>query len=181
MKSTRVGLLLLLLALVHSHVFAGATAQAIRRIYFVPVARHFQDQVGDQPGNVFITFADGRHKALTANGNCAGGSYHMPKIAPDHRTVAWLEGTYITPHDFAAETLVIYRDGHVLHKIHGEKAFIETWFFWNGSQQIVCKSRMGHGPAVVELHDAISGRLVARVDAYRINKTSPEWARSQAE
>lgn len=160
-----------------SVVQAEARSQVMRKIYFVPVRPRVKKQEVDAPGNIRIVFADGRDMRITKTGKAAFNSYHAPRIAPDRRTAAWVEGEYLARNYFAPTSLVIYRNGRTLCRIKGQKAFVEDWFFWNGSKQVALLSRMGHGPATVQLNDATTGRLIQKIEASKFNAKSPAWAK----
>lgn len=152
------------------------SSQSIRRIYFVPVRARAKEQLVDRPGNIRIVYANGKDVPLTRNGRATDGHGRHYQIAANGRTAGWLEGEYLTRIYFASTKLMIFRAGRITAKIKGQFPFIEEWFFWKGDRYVALKSRGGHGPAMAELHDTTSGRLVAKVLAYKVNDSSGSWA-----
>jgi len=174
--STLVGLLSLSLSA--SVVTARADGTVMKRIYWAPVHPKASGQVADLPGNIHIVYGNGKDVLVSRKGTAADNAEHPFHLSPDGTTGGWLEGEYQTAHYFAATKLVLYRGGRVLCRTTGQLAFIEDWFFWNGGKQVALRSRLGHGPAVDELHDTVSGRLLARIDGFKSSEPgAPAWAR----
>lgn len=70
-------------------------------------------------GNVQVVLGDGRNIELTSDGNASA-----PKLGFDGLTVGWLQGKHELVQDLAqyvVHELVIYRNGHVVRKIYGDR------------------------------------------------------------
>jgi hypothetical protein len=131
-------------------------------------------------GTIHLRFADGR--GWVSRGKNAGEL----KVAPDGRTVGWLQGR---DHDrfanskecfWAADRLVLIRGRRILRVV--EMAPVaRDWIFWNGKVAVYDGSL--HGPGVYTLIDFESGKRLASIrdtdlfDDGRLVKPPPDWAR----
>jgi len=83
-----------------------------------PTQRIAKVFVYPERGDVFAVYADGTKRQLTRGGQCA-----LPRLAPDKRTVGWLEGTRQSNRDLwylATRKLRLYRDGQRLGTVTTE-------------------------------------------------------------
>lgn len=71
----------------------------------------------------------------------------------------------------------LLRDGRTVAVCRTAMPMIEKWSFINDGRQIVVKSRGNHGPASVELFNAVDGSLSDKVLAFAIRKSNVRWAR----
>jgi hypothetical protein len=169
--------------LVSGDVYPLSNRSIVRRVSVTPVRCRYGDcDSRDTHGNVRLTYSDGKTVQVTTAGNAEGVRGEAgPKISPDRRTVGWLEGVHTKANTsyiaFYTTRLVLYRDGHVLRTVQGQRFVVEKWFFRNNGRQIALKSRGTHGPAWDELHGTATGRLIAKVYGPTLNRKSPEWAR----
>lgn len=152
---------------------------------------------GDHPepvGNVEVTYADGTKDRWTVKGNAG-----MPRVAPDG-TVGWVvfepERKASTASDLIRPNhqLVLCRAGKVLARVESALGFIEEWEFVDGGSgmagndgradpppglRVVVKSRALHGPAVIQLFEAASGKEAGNVKAFE--RPLPGWAEKLGE
>ena len=124
-------------------------------------------------GNIQVTYQDGTTDRWTTKGNAG-----LPRVAPDG-TVGWtvfgpetkIPASYtLRPNNH----LVIFRDGKVLCRVEAGLMTVEEWDFIEGGAKFVVKTRGHHGPAAIELHDTVTGKLISSVKAFAENL--PEWA-----
>lgn len=156
--------------------------QPVERVHLKAVKCKFNDcDAPDCHGDIYIV-RSGQRTRLTSHGNSGGNSGDPlmdPKITPNRRTVGWIEGKHHTHYPgntrFYGRQLVLWRDGRVLRRIHGSLWAVGPWFFWNRGRQVALKSRNAHGPAINQLHDVATGRLVAK---HRPSESGgPAWSR----
>jgi len=135
----------------------------------------------DKSGSVKIVMSDGK-TVLVPKEHGATGADNV-RIAPDGRTVGWL-ATWPNPEpdrswEVLPSTLIIWRDGEIVHKFQTDLTFY-AWSFWKGSAQVAYRTGPMHGPAPnYELHDIATGRLLQHfldddnADAAKL----PEWVK----
>jgi hypothetical protein len=100
------------------------------------------------------------------------------KIADDKQTVGWLvefkvdDGTSYP----IALSLIVYRDGKILHRFETTMV-IAGWQFVGGGKQVAFYTTTLHGDsgAHYELHDVTSGHLLAQYNGHR-GAEAPAWA-----
>lgn len=129
-------------------------------------------------GDVQVTYIDGTKDRWTSKGNCS-----LARVAPDG-TVGWTVSGRVTKVNASYsmrpnDTLVLCRKGKVITQINSALGFIEEWKFIDDGRQLVLVTRASHGPAAVELHDVVSGKLLDSVKAYGENL--PVWAKPYKE
>lgn len=124
-------------------------------------------------GNIQVTYRDGTTDHWTTKGNAG-----LPRVAPDG-TVGWtvfgpetkIPASYtLRPNNH----LVIFRAGKVLCRVEAGLMTVEEWDFIEGGAKFVVKTRGHHGPATIELHDTVTGKLISSAQAFAENL--PEWA-----
>jgi hypothetical protein len=77
-----------------------------------------------------------------------------------------------------AFTLVLARDGHVLHRIGGDP-FIWKWLFWADGRQVAYETGPFHFGMTCILVDVRSGRKMSSYDCYHeLPVNAPEWAKA---
>ena len=136
----------------------------------------------DSTGVIHIQTTDGKSLLVPKEHGAAGAA--DVRIAPDRRTVGWL-ATYSNPDaDRAWEvlpgTLILWRDGAIIHKFQSDQVF-RAWRFWQGSSQVAYNTGGLHGPAPnYELHDIATGRLLQQFiyDDAADPKKLPDWVKA---
>jgi hypothetical protein len=139
-------------------------------------------------GEIFVELRNGRRIRVASQIAFAHAhEQKQPRLSPDKRTAAWLEGEQHLQHSnnvryLPMTKLVLLRDAQARRAkaliIRGQKSVIEDWFFWNDGKQIALLSRQLHGPAVCELHDSRSGKLLNTWPGPRAHETgAPQWAK----
>ncbi|SRR5208282_3693203 len=77
-----------------------------------------------------------------------------------------------------AFTLVLARDGHVLHRIGGDP-FIWKWLFWADGRQVAYETGPFHFGMTCILVDVRSGRKMSSYDCYHeLPVNAPAWAKA---
>jgi hypothetical protein len=110
-------------------------------------------------GNVRVRFTDGHREMWThhgramlakvSKGGLVGWTYAATQnLAPDH---PWMNGS-----------LILARRGRVLAKLEADDAFIEVWGFTDNDTCIVMRSRMLHGPSVIEKFNIATKERIGR-------------------
>jgi len=126
-------------------------------------------------GSVQLTLADGKVVQLTKGLSC------YPKVEEEGHLIGWLSGEYGRssryPDRFYATELHLYQSGREVVKMSGVLPFIDGWGFWDSGTRVVLRSRNGHGPSWIELHDAKTGKLLDKVKGYEKIDKLPPWAR----
>jgi hypothetical protein len=75
-------------------------------------------------------------------------------------------------------TLVLARNGHILHRINGD-GFIWRWMFWADGLQVTYESGPLHFGLACVLYDLKRGREVDRIDCYHdLPADAPDWVRA---
>jgi hypothetical protein len=112
------------------------------------------------------------------------------KIAPDHKTVAWVEGqiidyAYIEPQEkhlphprttmYFPARLIVWRNGKRVSRIVPKKLFTVQWDFVNGGKDIAVGSTGSHGMTYFQLFDTARGRKLAYVRSSEEKR--PTWTR----
>ncbi len=113
-------------------------------------------------GNIFVVYSDGTTKQLKQDGRG-----YQPKLAPDGKTVGWLEGFHLEAdaplaEEFLTGDLVLYRDGRILRKI--ETGLNASWDFREGGKQVALTGSptLRFSPFEYTLYDVDTGRLIAK-------------------
>lgn len=130
----------------------------------------------DPHGHVHVVDSDGNDVAPPLEKNQIDTTEE--KIASDQQTVGWLvefnvgDGTSYP----IALSLVVYRDGKILHRFETTMV-IADWQFVEGGKQVAFYTNTLHGDfgAHYELHDVSSGHLLAQYNGHRGAK-APAWA-----
>ena len=75
-------------------------------------------------------------------------------------------------------TLVIARNGHVLHRIDGEP-FVWKWIFWAGGRQVAYEAAPFHFSLDCVLADSVTGRRLASFDCFHgLPADAPDWLKA---
>ncbi len=75
-------------------------------------------------------------------------------------------------------TLVIARNGHVLHRIDGEP-FVWKWIFWANGRQVAYEAAPFHFSLDCVLADSKTGRRLASYDCFHgIPENAPDWLKA---
>ena len=75
-------------------------------------------------------------------------------------------------------TLVVARNGRILHRIPGD-AFVWKWIFWADGRQVAYESGPLHFGLACVLYDLKKGRELSRVDCYHgLPQDAPDWVRA---
>jgi hypothetical protein len=130
----------------------------------------------DPGGRVHVVDSDGNNVTPPLEKNQIDTT--EAKIAGDKETVGWLvefnvdDGTSYP----IALSLVVYRDGKILHRFETTMV-IAGWQFVEGGKQVAFYTTTLHGDsgAHYELHDVTSGHLLAQYNGHRGSK-APGWA-----
>jgi hypothetical protein len=133
----------------------------------------------DSNGRVHVVTGKGREVILSKEKGQE--SVEPPVVADDNRTVGWLVNfpncctSYPIP-----MTIVLYRDGQILHRVSNGRA-IFRWQFWKGSEQIAYFSDTLHGNLGPEctLVDVGTGKTLEKWS--RGDGTLPPWAEAFAD
>jgi hypothetical protein len=73
--------------------------------------------------------------------------------------------------------VVVIRGGRILCVLRPAMPNIEQFRLTNHDQQLVVKSRGGHGPSTVELFNLSNGTINDKVLGFAIRKGQPKWAK----
>jgi hypothetical protein len=135
---------------------------------------------GQEHGKIHLRFADGGE--WRSRGENSGDL----KVAPDGRTVAWLQGPHYEYGDhlrtrfWAPNRLVIFRGRKILRVVDlGPMA--RGWRFWNDKVAINYGSH--HGRGTYALIDPETGKVLAKLDDWdfytdgKLVNAPPDWAR----
>jgi hypothetical protein len=109
-------------------------------------------------------------------------AFSEAKISPDHKIVGWLVD-YPNPTAFQYQAspisgdLVLYRDGHILHRFTPDQIIWDWGFRHNGKHIAYSSGPLHGGAAECVLRDADSGKVLARWIVNQGDDASvPEWA-----
>ena len=134
----------------------------------------------DRSGTLHIVEHGGTDQTIAKDKDQVGTS--MVKIAQDRKTVGWtaeypnIGTSYPIP-----LVLVIYQNGRIRHRL-ADGLMIYDWRFWAHGRQVAFCTGTTHGLTTghCELHDARTGRIVAKVDLpvdeEPLDSKNPPWA-----
>jgi hypothetical protein len=133
----------------------------------------------DSNGAVRVVRSDGREVVVPKEKEQQGAEDFL--ISDDHRTVGWLVEypncctSYPIP-----MTVVLYRDGRIIHRLENGRA-IFRWTFLKGGEQVAYFSDSVHSNLAPEcvLVDVATGKTLA--DWLRDQGPLPAWAKIFAE
>lgn len=135
----------------------------------------------DPTGAVHVVLANGSDQKIEKEDTQSGAS--EVKLAGDG-TVGWF-ADYSNPDpnrswEMLAGTLVIWRDGRVLHRFQTAQVFY-SWSFVEGGKSVAFHTGPLHGEqsSHCELHDAVTGKLLAAWHGdLEDKKNAPIWTHS---
>ena len=158
-----------------------------KALEFKAVACRWRDCIHrQQHGTLSLLDNNGKRSVLS---NDAVGNFTAamnPRLSPNKRVAGWLQGEHIVREKqfryFGPTKLVLRYNikGHPSKTvvIRGQKYFLEDWLFWNNSTQVALLSRQANGPAVAQLHDARTGKLLQTWSGPRLGEPkAPAWAK----
>jgi len=130
-----------------------------------------------QDGIAEITLADGKKTTVRKEPGQVGiGEAH---IAPDG-TVGWLAEYSVEGVSYPIDgTLILWRAGKTLRRFQTDQTFY-SWTFYADGRQVAYHVGPLHGESKsrCELHDAASGRLIARWDRdLEAGSNRPAWTK----
>jgi hypothetical protein len=119
-------------------------------------------------GDVFVTWDDGKHQALTHRAHA-----EQPKLGPDG-LIGWTWSKKRYRKIWVDEHMRVQRGKRLLFEVTSGKPFIESWDFI--AEGVAVKSRAMHGPALIELFSLKDGKRIEVVKkAY--GEGLPAWAK----
>jgi len=131
---------------------------------------------GEKHGNVHVVLGNREDMTITRDGNA-----RSPKLAKDGFTVGWLRGSHMRVWDttqFVVAALVLYRDGHVLREITGQRGMVWDWQFVGSGRCALATGAAKRGIQFYELWDIATGQLIERQKSqfWMDADPKPEWA-----
>ena len=158
-----------------------------KALEFKSVACRWRDCIHrQQHGTLSLLHNDGKRHIISEHvvGNLTAAM--NPRLSLNKRVAGWLQGEHIVREQqfrYFGPTKLVLRHSIKGQRvktvvIHGQKYFLEDWHFWNNSTQVALLSRQAHGPAVAQLHDARTGKLLQTWPGPRLDEPkAPAWAK----
>lgn len=128
-------------------------------------------------GSAEIRLANGKKTTIRREPGQVGIS--EARIAPDG-TVGWLAEYSVEGVSYPiGDTLILWRAGKIIRRFEAEVIFWSWTFYANGKQVAYHVGPLhGESKSRCELHDAISGRLIARWDGdLESGSNRPAWTK----
>ena len=178
-KKETIMLPLLLCAMLNAPIFFYSPAQGPVPVQVsAPAIAHATIHSG---AKVHIVDVDGKETVIPPQKEQVGVA--SLTIAGDHRTAGWLaEFPNCCTSYPVALTLIIYRDGKVIHRLHNGTLILNNWRFLDGGKRVSFATNTVHGDFAphYEMHDVLSGRLLEKWDGH-ITEKSPKWVKELSE
>lgn len=135
-------------------------------------------------GELFQIMPDGRALRLTTSGLVTD-----PKMSPDSKGIAYLEGQILAYEDkdlpmkngayskvptYFPKQMVVRRNGRIVARFTPAKLYTVSWK-WVDDARIATSSQGSHGPVNLELWDARTGRRIEKRMSYE--EKLPAWTK----